>query len=184
MLTLEQFKVRLNRTNHPDRLHIGIDSQNESQLYLILNGGIANINCVPIEQYAAEIKTCALEMIRMRQLYLKVNEVPLCIGKERSVYGYSLKLDDNLTQDEPITRRIYFSSLFIRWQRAHELSDKQAQELLSLTTKDFHQFRDDELTITQTLINKIAEVTGMSIQFWQNRWDQQKRDIGGNNENI
>jgi plasmid maintenance system antidote protein VapI len=70
---------------------------------------------------------------------------------------------------------MYFSSIFIRWQRSHQLSDKIAQYKLGLTACEFNQFREDELTITQDLINKLAEVTGASRQFWQNRWEQQKK---------
>jgi hypothetical protein len=42
--------------------------------------------------------------------------------------------------------------LFIRWQRTHQLSDKQAQGKLGLTAKEFHLFREDELAITDVLI--------------------------------
>ncbi len=45
-----------------------------------------------------------------------------------------------------------------------------APEELGLTAKEFQLFREDELAITQALINKLAEVTGVSEQFWHNRW--------------
>lgn len=70
---------------------------------------------------------------------------------------------------------MYFSSLFIRWQRTHQLSDKQAQKKLELNADEFQQFREDELTITNSLINKLAEVTGTPKKFWQNRWEQKKK---------
>jgi plasmid maintenance system antidote protein VapI len=184
MLTVEKFKAQLIRPNHPDWHHVGVDTKDKSQLYIIVNGGLGNINCARIEQYAPEIKVCVLNMVAQDELHLKPNNKSLRIGQGHRIYSYTLKSGGDLSQAEPIVRNIYFSSLFIRWQRTHELSDKQAQEMLSLTAKEFHQFRDDELTITQALINKLAEVTGMSIQFWQNRWDQKKRDVRGNNENI
>jgi hypothetical protein len=181
MLTIEKFKARLIRPNHPDWLHVGVDAKDESQLYIIVNGGMANINCAPIELYPLEIKNCALEMITQEQLYLKANEKSLRIGQGHSLYCYTLKLDESLPQAESSVRSIYFSSLFIRWQRTNQLSDKHVQEKLGLTVKEFHLFREDELAITQVLINKLAKVTGVSEQFWQNRWHQK---IIGNKNNF
>ena len=175
MLTVKKFKARLIRSNHPDWLHVGVNSKDESQLYIIVNGGMANINCAPIELCAEEIKNCALEMIAQEQLYLKVNEKSLRIGQEQSIYCYTLKSDECLPQVEPSERSIYVSRLFMRWQRTHQLSDKHAQERLGLTTKEFHLFREDELEITQALINKLTEVTGASKQFWQNRLYQKNQ---------
>jgi hypothetical protein len=172
MLTVEKFKARLIRPNHPDCLHVGVDTKDESQLYIIVNGGMANINCAPIELYPLEIKACALKMITQELLFLKVNEKSLRIGQSHSLYFYTLKSDEDLPLLEPSGRSIYFSSLFIRWQRTHQLSDEHAQEKLGLTAKEFQLFREDKLAITQALINKLAEVTGVSEQFWQNRWHQ------------
>jgi hypothetical protein len=111
-------------------------------------------------------------MITQEQLYLKANEKSLRIGQGHSLYCYTLKLDEDLQQTEPSARSFYFSSLFIRWQRTHQLSDKQAQGKLGLTAKEFHLFREDELAITDVLIKKLATVTSVSEQFWQNRWHQ------------
>lgn len=172
MLTVENFKKRLIRIEHPDWLHVGVDTKDESQLYIIVNGGMGNINCAPIELYPPEIKNCSLEMITQKHLYLKANEKSLRIGHGHSLYCYTVKLDEDLVKAEPRTRRVHFSSLFIRWQRTHQLSDKHAQEKLGLTAKEFQLFRDDELAITQTLINKLAKVTGVSEQFWKNRRHQ------------
>jgi hypothetical protein len=180
MLTVEKFKARLERPNHPDWLLVGVDSKDEKQLYLLSNGGMNNINCAPIEQYAAEIKICALSMVAQGELHLKSNEKTLRIGQGRSIYSYTLKSDEDLSQAGRESRSIYFSSLFIRWQRTNKLSDKQAQEMLGLTAKEFQLFRGDELAMTQALINKLAEVTGVSEQFWQNRWYQK---IKGNKHN-
>jgi hypothetical protein len=135
MLNIEKFKARLIRSNHPDALRIGVDFKDESRLYIIVNGGISNINCEPIKLYATEIKICALVIITHGELYLKVNEKPLRIGQGRSIYCYALKTDKYLPQDKNSDRSFYFSSLFLRWQRTHELSDKQAQERLGLTAK-------------------------------------------------
>jgi hypothetical protein len=40
MLSVEQFKLRLMRPNHPDWLLVGIDANDDSQLYIVSNGGI------------------------------------------------------------------------------------------------------------------------------------------------
>lgn len=178
MLTIEKFEEYLNKPCHPDRLYVAVDSNDNSKLYILANGGIANLNCNPIEHYAAEIKVCALEMIVLGRLYLKPNEKILRIGEGHSVYSYTLKLDESSPQANSAGRQTYFSSSFIRWQITHQLSDEVAQEKLGLTANDFQLFRDDELTITQDLINKLAEATGASKQFWQNRWLQQTRSHG------
>tara|TARA_R110002012_G_scaffold52191_1_gene134119 strand:+ start:20662 stop:21183 length:522 start_codon:yes stop_codon:yes gene_type:complete len=172
MLTVEKFKARLERPNHPDWLFVGVDSKDENPLYLLSNDGLNNINCATIEQYAAEIKNCVLSMVAQGELHLNSNEKPLRIGQGRSIYSYTLKSDEDLSQAVSQSRNIYFSSLFIRWQRTYKLSDERAREMLGLTAKEFHQFREDELEITQDLINKLAEVTGSSRQIWQNRWKQ------------
>lgn len=113
-------------------------------------------------------------MITQEQLYLKPDEKSLRIGQGNSIYCYTLNVDENLPKSEASARSIYFSSLFIRWQRTHQLSDKQTRKKLGLTAKEFHLFREDELAITQDLINKIADVTGISEQFWQNRFHSKK----------
>jgi hypothetical protein len=172
MLTVEKFKAQLVRFNHPDHLHVAIDTKNKQQLYIITNGGIANIHCRPIEQYPDEIKVCALEMITRGELTLKSNEKSLRIGQGRKVITYSLTFDKEPVKTESNTQTMYFSSLFIRWQRTHQLSDEQAQEKLGLTAHEFHLFREDKLVVTQDLVNKLAEVTGVTTQFWQNRWEQ------------
>ena len=91
MLKTEQFKKRLLRPNHPDWILVGIDTQDENQLYIASNGGMNNINCAPIENYLPEIKNCALELIDEGHLYLKVNAKPLRIGLGRSAYLYTLQ---------------------------------------------------------------------------------------------
>ncbi len=111
MLIVEKFKARLIGYNHHDALRIAVDVIDKSKLYIIVNGGIANINCEPIEQYAAEIKIYALEMITQGELYLKANEKPLRIGQGRSIYCYALKVDEYLPQSETSARSFYFSSL-------------------------------------------------------------------------
>jgi hypothetical protein len=102
MLNVEEFKKRLLRPNHPDWILVSIDTQDENQLYIASNGGMNNINCAPIELYAVEIRTCALEMIEQGELQIKPNEKSLRIGQGRSIYCYILKLDDDLQQTEPI----------------------------------------------------------------------------------
>lgn len=123
-------------------------------------------------------------MITHGELYLRKNEKPLRIGQGKSINSYSLKSVEHLTETNSINRKMYFSSLFIRWQRTHQVSDKCVQDKLGLTVNEFRQFREDELSITPSLIDKLVEVTGGSKQFWQNRWLQQKRSQGCNNEKI
>jgi hypothetical protein len=184
MLTVEQFKGRLLRPNHPDCLLVGVDANDDSQLYIVSNGGMANINCAPIELYAVEIKNCALEMVSQGELFLKKNEKSVRIGHGRSVYSYSLKSKSDDSQVNAASQNVYFSSTFIRWQRSHQLSDEDARKKLGLTTEEFHQFREDELTISEDLMAILAEVTGSSLQFWQNLRSHKIKRSKGNDENI
>ena len=71
MLTQESFIKRIKQPNSPSWLHVGVDTQDEKQLYIAVNGGMNNINCAPIENYLSEIKSCALELIDEGHLYLK-----------------------------------------------------------------------------------------------------------------
>jgi hypothetical protein len=184
MLTVEKFKARLERPNHPDCLLVGVDSKDEKQLYLLSNGGMGNINCAPIEQYTAEIKTCAREMIILGDFFLNENEKSVRIGQGQSVYSYSLKSNIDDSHVNAARQKVYFSSAFIRWQRSHQLSDEDAREKLGLSDDEFHQFREDELTISEDLMAILAEVTGSSLQFWQNLRSQKVKRSKGNNENI
>jgi len=179
MLTIDKFKARLIRHNHPDWLLVGVDTKDDSRLYILGNGGMGNINCAPIESFPEEIKNYAIEMVTQGELYLKGNEKPLRIGQGNSIYSYTLKQIENLLPTSSTTRKMYFSSIFIRWQRSHQLSDEHVQEKLGLTAKEFHQFREDELTITPDLINKLVEITGVSEQFWINRGDQKNKGFKG-----
>ena len=98
MLTIKNFKTLLQHTNHPDWLLVGVGSQDDKQLYILSNGGIANINCEPIEAFPEEIKTYTLEMISQSELYLKKDDKQIRIGHDKSIYSYSLKSVDNLSQ--------------------------------------------------------------------------------------
>tara|TARA_R110002124_G_scaffold287363_1_gene473967 strand:+ start:26289 stop:26627 length:339 start_codon:yes stop_codon:yes gene_type:complete len=89
-------------------LHIGVDSKDENQLFLLSNGGIANINCVAIEQYPPDIKDCLLNMVAHGELHLKPNEKSLRIDQDRSIYCYTIKLDEDFVKAEPSTRKVYF----------------------------------------------------------------------------
>lgn len=184
MLTVEKFKERLMRPNHPDWLLVGVDANDDSQLYILSNAGMANINCAPIELYAIEIKDCAQEMIAQGEFILKENEKSVRIGNGRSVYSYSLKANVDDSKINAASQKMYFSNTFIRWQRSHQLSDEDARKKLGLTTEEFHQFREDELTISEDLMAILAEVTGSSMQFWQNLMSQKVKRSKGNNENI
>jgi hypothetical protein len=184
MLTVNKFKRRLIRPNHPDWLLVGVDSKNDHQLYLLSNDGMANINCAPIECYAEEIKIYAQEMIKQGELFLKENEESVRIGNGRSVYVYSLKPNSNNLEADLNSKKVYFSSTFIRWQRSNKLSDEDARIKLGLTTDEFHQFREDELTISEDLMARLAEITGIPLQFWKNKKAHKMKWFNGDNENI
>jgi hypothetical protein len=53
MLTQENFIKRIKQPNSPSWLHVGVDTLDENQLYIAVNGGMNNINCAPIEFYLA-----------------------------------------------------------------------------------------------------------------------------------
>ncbi|MFB0981034.1 MAG: hypothetical protein QMC62_08970 [Alteromonadaceae bacterium] len=174
MLNVEQFKKRLLRPNHPDWILVGIDIQDEKQLYIASNGGMNNINCAPIENYLSEIKSCALELIDEGQLYLKANAKPLLIGQGRSAYFYTLQITPDASCSNINTLKFQFSNLFIKWQRTHLVSDIRAQELLHLTANEFTQFREAELEISDILIERLHQSTGFSKQLWLNRLAKHK----------
>lgn len=183
-ITVEQFKKRLKQPNHPDGLHVAVDSKDEKQLYITINDGLANIKCDPIELYGVEIKSCVQLMLTQKKLFVKDNENSVRISQERSIFGLTLKLDEYTQNEIQSSKGVYFSGLLIRWQRTHKLSDKDVQEKLGLSAEDFQLFREDKLEITQNLIDKLSEVTGGSKQLWQNRWHQKIKDNRNCDENI
>jgi hypothetical protein len=174
MLNVEQFEKRLLRPNHPDWILVGIDTQDEKQLYIASNGGMNNINCAPIENYLSEIKSCALELIDEGHLYLKANAKPLRIGQGRSAYFYTLQTTPDASNSNIKTFKFQFSNLFVKWQRTHQISDIRAQELLYLTANEFNQFREGELEISDMLIERLHQSTGFSKQLWLNRLAKHK----------
>jgi hypothetical protein len=92
MLTEESFLKRIKQPNSPNWLAVGVDTQDNSQLYIAVNGGMNNINSAPIESYAPEIKTYTLDMIAKGELYIAPNAQPYPIGQGCSVYFYSLQM--------------------------------------------------------------------------------------------
>jgi len=171
-ITVEQFNKRLKQPNHLDGLHVAVDSKDGRQLYIFINDGLANIKCDPIELYGTDIKNCVQLMITQGKLFVKDNEKSIRIGQGRSIYGFTLKAEEYTQNEIQKTNGIYVSSVLIRWQRTHKFSDKYVQEKLGLSAKDFQLFREDELEITQDLIAKLSVLTGVSEQFWKNRWQQ------------
>jgi hypothetical protein len=174
MLTQESFIKRIKQPNSPDWLHVGVDTQDENQLYIAGNGGMNNINCAPIENYLSEIKSCALELIDEGQLYLKANAKPLRIGQVRSAYFYTLQITPDTSSSSINALKFQFSNLFIKWQRTHQILDIRAQEMLHLTSNEFTQFREGELDISDILIDKLHQSTGFSKQLWLNRLAKHK----------
>jgi hypothetical protein len=140
---------------HGDGKQIGIDTQDEKQLYIASNGGMNNINCAPIENYLSEIKSCALELIDEGQLYIKANAKPLRIGQGRIAYFYTLQTTPDTSSSNINALNFQFSNLFVKWQRTHQVSDIRAQEMLHLTTNEFTQFREGELDISDMLIERL-----------------------------
>jgi hypothetical protein len=170
MLTQISFIKRIKQPNGPSWLHVGVDTQDENQLYIAANGGMNNINCAPIESYLAEIKVCALAMIDEGELFIDKNAKPLRIGQSRSAYFYTLKT----TSESSNTFRYSFANLFVKWQITHHVSDIHAQDMLDLTKDEFRQFRKDELDISDILIDKLHQSTGFSKQLWLNRLAKHK----------
>lgn len=164
MLTQESFIKRIKQPNSPSWLHVGVDTQDENQLYIAVNGGMNNINCAPIESYLAEIKVCAVAMIDEGELFLDKNAKPLRIGQGRSAYFYTLKK----TSEKSNNFRYSFANLFVKWQITHDVSDIHAQDMLELTTDEFCRFKKDELDISDMLIDKLYQSTGFSKQLWLN----------------
>ena len=164
MLTQESFIKRIKKPNNPDWLHVGVDTQDENQLYIAGNGGMNNINCAPIENYLPEIKVCAVAMIDEGELFIDKNAKSLRIGQGRSAYFYTLKT----TSESSHTFRFSFANLFVKWQITHDVSDIHAQDMLDLTKDEFCQFRKDELDISDMLIDKLHQSTGFSKQLWLN----------------
>ena len=174
MLTQESFIKRIKQPNSPSWLHVGVDTQDENQLYIAVNGGMNNINCAPIENYLPEIKSCALELIDEGHLYFKANAKPLRVGQGRSVYFYTLQITPDTSSSNINALKFQFSNLFIKWQRTHQISDIRAQEMLHLTSNEFTQFREGELDISDILIDKLHQSTGFSKQLWLNRLAKHK----------
>mgnify|MGYP000125203819 CR=1 FL=1 len=110
MLTQESFIKRIKQPNSPSWLHVGVDTQDENQLYIAVNGGMNNINCAPIESYLTEIKACAVAMIDEGELFITKNAKPLRIGQGRSAYFYTLKT----TSESSHTFRFSFANLFVK----------------------------------------------------------------------
>lgn len=168
MLTVDKFVVNLKRPNHPDAVSIGVDTKNEKQRYVLSNGGMNNISCLPIENFDSDIQNYVQDLIKQKALYLKRDMKPLKIEGGKSIYHYSFTLNDTQEAMQK-AKKIYFSNTFIRWQRTNEMSDIDAQKKLALTAQEFHQFREDELPISPSLLSKLSEVTGLSKSFWQNK---------------
>jgi len=95
MLTQESFLKRIKQPNSPSWLAVGVDTQDENQLYIAVNGGMNNINSAPIESYASEIKTCALNMIEKGELYIAPNSQSYPVSNGCNVYFYSVQTKKN-----------------------------------------------------------------------------------------
>lgn len=70
MLTIKEFKKRLERLNSPDWLHVAIDTDNKDQFYIVGNGGMGATISAPIEQYKPEIKSGVIDMLNSGKLVI------------------------------------------------------------------------------------------------------------------
>ena len=68
MLTVENFKERLERSNRSDWLHVAVEVNNANQLYIVGNGGMGNTISMPIERYLPEIKEWVIRQINSGEL--------------------------------------------------------------------------------------------------------------------
>jgi hypothetical protein len=93
MLTLEQFKKRLCRVNHPNWLLVGVNLDDDDKLYVAVNSGQGNMNCAAIECFQSDIKTCVQGMILSGELYLEPHAEPYHFSQEIKVNFYTYKPD-------------------------------------------------------------------------------------------
>lgn len=89
MLSVEHFKARLNRSNSPDWLRVVIDANNESQFYIVSNGGMGNTISTPIENFLPEFKKCVMSMISAREL-IKDEKKSLLLDRNILVHYLSI----------------------------------------------------------------------------------------------
>jgi hypothetical protein len=99
VLTVECFLKRIKQPNSPSWLAVGVDTQDDSNLYIAVNGGMNNINSAPIESYASEIKVCALNMIENGELYIAQNSQPYPVSNGCNVYFYCFQTTKKIESD-------------------------------------------------------------------------------------
>ncbi|MFT5294888.1 MAG: hypothetical protein ACI9VT_000908 [Psychroserpens sp.] len=93
MMNVADFTKRIRTPNSPFWLHIAMDIENESQLFIVVNGGMGNMLCAPIEQYLPEIKECALSMIESGELIKEPNARATYKGTHKVLF---LKLREDI----------------------------------------------------------------------------------------
>ena len=169
-LSTENFLKRLSYTSHPDRLLVCFNVNNNADLYLIENAGNANISCINIDMYHHEINVLSHALIKQKKLYIEeVNLTPINIGKGVKVANYTFKAEENDMYSVKSKSTMYFSTKFIDWQYEHQITNTEAANKLNLTINEFKQFRDDELLITNAILRKLHETTGISVSYWEKR---------------
>lgn len=89
MLTVENFKERLKRSNRSDWLHVAIEVNNANQFYIVGNGGMGNTISMPIERYLPEIKEWVIRQINSGEL-IKDEKKSLLLDKNILVHYLSL----------------------------------------------------------------------------------------------
>lgn len=87
MLSVEQFKERIARTNHSDSFYIVVDANNENQFFFVGNGGMGSSISAPIERFSPEIKEYIISMINSDQLIRNEKQIFL---SDRNIWVYSL----------------------------------------------------------------------------------------------
>lgn len=89
MLTIENFKERLELSNRSDWLHIAVDASNANQFYIVGNGGMGNTISMPIERYLPEIKEWVIRQINSGKL-IKDEKKSLLLDRSILVHYVSI----------------------------------------------------------------------------------------------
>lgn len=89
MLTVENFKERLERSNRSDWLHVAVDANNANQFYIVGNGGMGNTISMPIERYLPKIKEWVISQIDSGEL-IKDEKKSLLLDRNILVHYLSI----------------------------------------------------------------------------------------------
>ena len=102
MLTAKEFKKRLARKNSPDWLHVAMDAEDNTQFYIVGNGGMGTTISMALERYPAEIKVCVMDMLSTGELIVDKKRNLLL---DRNILIHYLSLTDmasNVAQNNEV----------------------------------------------------------------------------------